>query len=181
MGVALAPMMIATTLAAGAVSAAGAVKSGEANAANLNYQAQVAANNSLIAKQNMDWETQSGEIAATNQEMKTRATVGQTKADQGASGVDVNTGSFVAARAGEAEVGSLDALTIRTDAARKAYGYAVAATSDTAQSQLDKVGADNAATAGDISAGASLLGSASSAFGQYAKWGNVASPTPALT
>jgi hypothetical protein len=134
----------------------------------------VAQNNAVIAKQNEDWEIQSGEIASTNQAMKTRAVVGQTKADQGASGIDVNTGSFVNARAGEAELGALDALTIRSDAARKAYGYAVAATSDTAQSQLDKSGAANAEAAGDISAGASLLGGASSAFGQYTNWTKVA-------
>jgi hypothetical protein len=169
MGAAVAPLMIATTVAGGITSAVGAEQQAGAQAAALNYQAQVAQNNAKIAQQNKTWDIQSGDVAATNQELKTAAVVGQTKADEAASGVDVNTGSFVKARAGEAETGMLDALTIRSDAAKKAYADEVQANNETAQGTLDTMGASKAEEAGDIGAATSLLGGASSAFGDYAK------------
>lgn len=169
MGAAVAPLMIASTVAGGITSGIGAESSASAQAAALNYQAQVAQNNAKITRQNADWDLQSGDIAAANQSLRTAQVVGQTKADQAASGVDVNTGSFVKARAGEAETGMLDAMTIRSDAAKKAYADEVQANSQTAQSQLDTMGAASAEKAGNIGAMTSLLGAASSAFGDYAK------------
>ena len=103
--------------------------------------------------------------------MKTRAAVGQTLAGQGASGVDVNTGSSVDVRAGETKLGMLDALTIRANAARKAYGYNVAATGAEAESGLLTSEAQQAKQAAPISALGSFLGSVSSTAGNFAKMG----------
>ena len=159
------------------VSAAGAVVGGvgqyenmKAQSENAAYQSQVAANNAKIAQQNAALETESGEVAAANYGMKTRSVVGTTKAQQGASGVDVNSGSSVAVRAGEAELGTLDALTIRSNAARKAYGYTVAATGDTASSQLLASQSQQASDAAPLSALSSILGSASSSGSALSKY-----------
>jgi hypothetical protein len=170
MGVALAPVALAAGIAGSAVSAYGAYESGQANSAAAAYQSAVAANNAQIAQQNSRLDIQAGETASFNQGLKTRAAVGQEKAAQGASGIDVNTGSAPAVRAGTAQMGMLDALTIRSNAAKEAYGQEVQATSDTAQSQLDTMESEQASTAGDIGAVGSLLNGVSTVGGNWAKF-----------
>jgi hypothetical protein len=177
MSITLAGLAVAGGLAGAGVSAIGAYNSMEANSANAAYQAQVAANNAKIAKTNATMDIQSGEIQAGNQGLKTRAAVGTTKAGQGASGVDVNSGSFVKVRAAESELGMLDALTIRSNAAKSAYGQEVAATSDTAESGLLSAESSQAASAAPIGALGTFLSSASSVGGNYAKY-SMTAPNP---
>lgn len=167
--------MLAAGMGGAALNAASSYGQMEAQANNAAYQAQVARNNATIALTNAGMETQSGEIAAVNQGMKTRAAVGATKAAQGASGISVNSGSFPQVRAAEAELGMLDAMTIRSNAAKKAYASEVEATSDTAQSQLLTVESEQASAIAPISALGSFLGSASSVGGNYAKLSNMMS------
>jgi hypothetical protein len=163
------PLAIAG-LVGGAVSAYGSYESGQATSAAEAYQAQVAANNAKVAQTNARLDIQAGETAATNQGLKTRAQVGTEKAGQGAGGIDVNTGSAVGVRAGSEEIGQLDALTIRSNAAKQAYGQLVTATSDTAQSQLATAESGQAAEAGDIGAAGSLLSGVSTVGGNYARY-----------
>jgi hypothetical protein len=170
--VSLPTVMAATAVAGAGVSAYGSYSGGMAKAEQAAYQAQVAANNAAIARQNADLETKSGEIAAANYGMKTRAEVGKTLATQGASGVEVNTGSSVGVRAAESELGMLDALTIRSNAARKAYGYQVQATGDVAEGQLLTTEAEQAKQAAPIGALGSFLGSVSSTGIKYSNLGN---------
>jgi hypothetical protein len=169
--VSLPTVMLATSVAGAGISAYGAYSTGQANSANAAYQAQVAQNNAAIARQNAGLETQTGEIQAANQGMKTRAMIGKTMAEQGASGVDVNSGSPVAVRSAEAKLGMLDALTIRANAARKAYGYQVAATGDVAEGQLLETESQQAAAAAPISALGSFLGGVSTAGSRFAMMG----------
>ena len=176
MGAALAPIALVGGLVGAGISAYGQYQSMEAQSANAAYQAQVAANNAKIAQSNAAMDIQAGEIQAANQGLKTRAAVGTTKAQEGASGVDVNTGSFPQARAAESEIGMMDALTIRSNAAKQAYSQEVAATSDTAQSGLYTAQSQQASAAAPIGAAGSLLSSASSVGGNYAKYA-LASPT----
>jgi hypothetical protein len=56
-----------------------------------------------------------------------RSMIGAQRADIAASGVDVGFGSAVDVQADAAFLGELDALTIRTNAAREAWGYQVQA------------------------------------------------------
>lgn len=176
MGVALAPLMIASTVAgiAGAgVSAYGQYEQGQSTAASDSYQAQVAANNATLAKQQGKLDIQSGEIAAVDQGLKTKAKIGSEKASQGASGIAVNSGSAADLRAGTAMVGTVDVSTIRSNAVKKAYADEVTANSDTAQGQLDTMGASSAETAGDIGAAGTLLTGASTVGSNYAKLQNM--------
>jgi hypothetical protein len=106
---------------------------------------------------------------------------GRAKAAQGASGIDVNTGSAANVRTAIAKLGALDALTIRSNTARAVYGYEVAATSDEAQSQLLSAEAKQAGTAGDISALGTFLSSASSVGAKYAGMQTGATPVPTQT
>ncbi len=170
MGVAFAPLMAGVGLAGAGVSAAGSIEAGNAGQAAAAYRSQVAANNAKIAQTNARMDIQAGEVAATNQGLKTRAKVGEEKAAQGAAGVDVNTGSAVDVRAGTAEIGMLDALTVRSNAAKQAYGQLVNASNYETQSKLDLMEGEQAKKAGEIGAISSLLGGASTVGGNYAKW-----------
>jgi hypothetical protein len=160
------------------VNAYGTYEAGQAASKNAAYQAAVAANNATIAQRNARTDIQAGETAATNEGLKTRAAVGTEKANQGASGVDVNSGSAPAVRAGTQEVGLLDALTLRSDAAKRSYGQEVTATSETAQSGLETAESGQAATAGDIGAGGSLLSGVSTVGRNYVAMQNAAGSNP---
>jgi len=64
----------------------------------------------------------------------------------------------------------MDAMNIRSNAAREAFGYKVRATSEESEAVLSRFEGENARTAGMISAGATLLGGASSAASKWADW-----------
>ena len=164
-------------LAGTAISAGGAYAQGEAASANAAYQAQVAANNAAIAQRNARMDIQSGEVQATNAELKTRAQVGQEKATQGAAGIDVNTGSAPNVRTATEQLGALNAMTIRSNAAKAAYGQEVSATSATAQSQLLSAESQQYAEAAPLGAAGTLLSGASTVGGRYAQ---LAGATPDL-
>lgn len=167
------PAVLAAAGVAGAgITAFGSYESGQANSKAEAYQAQVAANNAAIAQQNARLDIQAGETAATNKGLQTRSKVGSEKASQGASGIDVNTGSAADVRTGTEELGQLDALTIRSNAAKQAYGQMVTATSDTAQNELLTSESSQSAEAGEIGAAGSLLSGVSSVGRNYAGFQN---------
>ena len=114
----VAPLAMAASAIGGAASAYGTYEAGQARGAAADYQSQVAENNAIIADRNADYATKVGEIDIARQGMKNRAVLGSIKAGQGASGVDVNTGSSADVQGAAAELGMLDALTIRSDSGR---------------------------------------------------------------
>lgn len=142
----------------------------EAQAAQQNYQAQVAENNKVIAEQNARVSAAAGEQQALNKSMETRAKVGGMIAAQAASGVDVNSGSALDVQTSEKQIGALDALTIRSNAAREAYGFMQQGQNFQAEADLNRMGAasniqagKNAKQAGSMAATASILGGFTSA------------------
>lgn len=167
MGFPMAAMGIGASGLGGVTGAIGSVFGGEAQKSMYEYQAAVARINAGIAEQNASYAIAAGEAEAQQQGMKTRAEIGQTRATQGASGLDVNRGSAVDVRASEAEVGAMDQAMVRANAQRQAYGYRVQAMQETAQAQLDQMAGQNAQTAGIIGSFTSLLGGAS---GVSSKW-----------
>src|SRR5262252_10255297 len=149
---------LGSSIAGGITGAIGSVTQGNANAAMYNYQANLALVNAQIAKQNAAYELALGETQAQMSGMKTRAVISQTRATQGAGGLDVNSGTNVKVRESELQVGQFDEAMIRNNASRRAYGQEIQAFEDTAQSQLDQYAASNAKTAGEIGAASSILG-----------------------
>lgn len=158
----IAPVLPYLAVAAAGTQALGAISAGNSEAAAANYQAQVSANNAAIASQNASYALKSGNFNESVQRMKTDAFASSQKARQAANGLNVNTGTPVDVRQGTQTLGELDALTIRNNAAREAYGYQTQGSNFTAQSELDKAAASHDTTAGYINAGSSILGSASS-------------------
>lgn len=167
---ALGTASLGLTAAGGLAGAVGQIQAGQAQAAADKYNATMARQNANVAKENATIAGQSGEAQAAIQQQKTRALVGSTKANQAASGIDVNTGSAVSVRTSEAELGGLDALTIRSNAAREAYGYRVQETNYKAQGELDEFAAKNAQEAGWVGGVSTLLGAAGTAGSNFAKY-----------
>lgn len=165
--VTLASISIGGSAAGAGVSAFGSIFKGNADASMYNYKAGVATVNAQIAKQNSDYATFVGEEKAQQEGMKTRAEIGQTKATQGAGNLDVNSGSNLAVRESEQEIGEYSQAVIRSNAAKQAYGYQVEALGDTEEAKLDTFAASNSKTAGDIGAISSILGGASSVSSKW--------------
>lgn len=164
----LAYTSLALAAAGTAAGVAGQMQSASAAKASADYQAQVAAGNQKIALDNASAASKSGEAQAAIQEQKTRAQVGVIESAQGASGVDINSPTASAVRTSAAELGDLDVQTIRSNAARKAYGYQTEAANFGNQSSVDTSTGENAEIAGYIGAGTGVLKSAASASTNYA-------------
>lgn len=147
-------------LASSGLSAYSSVQQGKQAATAANYNASVAANNAQIATQNATVAGQVGAEQTAIEQQKTRAAIGGIKAAQAASGIDVNSESAVDVRSSAEELGQLNAITVRSNAARTAYGYQTQAQSDTSQSQLDQQEAGYDKTAGYDKAATTLLGNA---------------------
>jgi hypothetical protein len=153
---------LATSLVGGLIGAFGAEKTGQAQQQMFNYQAAVAQINSKIDLQNRDYAINQGEQQSAIYGMKEAQTFGQIRASQGASNIDVNSGSSAAVQSSERAVGAIDTTTIRSNAAKVAFDYQTKSTMDLNQSTLDTMAGINAKTAGDINATASILGTAGS-------------------
>lgn len=154
----------------GVVSAVGAIESANAQASASTYNAKVDAQNAQQATMNAHLASEAGAQQAMNQSLKTRAALGGIIANEAASGVDVNTGSSPLVRMSEHDLGQYDALTLRSNAAKEAYGYETQASSYQGSSQLQTQEAKNDKTAGIFNAGSTLLSSAGAAADNYTKF-----------
>lgn len=160
------------TAASMALSAIGSIQQGKQQAAAAKYNAQVQENNATIAKQNATFVAQEGAANTEREQMKTRATVGAIKAAQSANGVDVNTGSAVDVQSSAAELGELNAITVRSNAVRQAYGFQTQAASDQAQAALDRQQAKYDTRAGYMKAASTLIGQGTQGYnaGNFDSW-----------
>lgn len=161
---------MASTGAGAITSAIGSLEAGKAASEANQYQAQIALNNAAVAKRNASTVGEEGEIEAANQGLKNRATAGTITANQAANGLDVNSGSAVNVRKSADLIGQMDAMTIRSNAAREAYGYQTQANNFTGEAALKTSEASDALNSSYLNAGSSLLTGASTLGKQYASW-----------
>jgi hypothetical protein len=138
--------------------ASGAERTGAAQSQMYNYQAGVAQLNSKIALQNADYARQIGEQQAAQTGEAEAQRIGQIKAAQGSSGLDVGGGSAAAVRAGQHRIAEIDMTTLREGAAKTAYSYDVQSKQYDQQAQLYKMAGADAMQAGRIKAATSILG-----------------------
>jgi hypothetical protein len=162
MAPAIAAIGLGSTVIGGITGAVGSIFGGQAQAGMYNYQAGIAQMNAQIAKQNAAYELAVGETQAQQSGMKTRAQISQTRAAQGAGGLDVGSGTNVKVRESELQLGQYDQALIRSNASRRAYGQEVIAAQETAQSNLDQFAAKTSITASYFGAASSILGAAGS-------------------
>jgi hypothetical protein len=156
--------------------AQGEIAQGNAQREAAQYRAQVARNNAKMAEGDAEYVMQAGALESYNQAMKNRAHLGNVKANQAASGVNINTGTAVDVRASEAATGRQEQQNIEANAGRRAYGYrreaqdylATAALAEK-EGDYDVLAARNRAQSALNEGRSTVLGTASSlAF----KWGS---------
>lgn len=155
-----APYLAAGSIATGVV---GSVMKGEAQAASADYMAQVARNNQIIAQQNTKLALEQGQVKEEAEREQTGAQIGRMRAAFGANGVDPNSGSALEVRSSAAELGELNADTIRYNAHLQAWNDMTQAQSYGAQGQLysSQEGFD---------AMNSILGGASTVSNKWLQW-----------
>jgi hypothetical protein len=143
-----------------------------AQAASSRYQAQVAENNRLIAEQNARYATMAGAGNAQAQDFQTRAQLGTARAAQGASGIDVGSGSPVEVRDSISQLGRLKTLEEIQKADLSAYGYRTQGTEFGAQAGLARMQAESAEAAKGPAMLGTILGTAASVGGKWAMYKN---------
>lgn len=155
-----------------AVSAVGQVKAGnaakragEAAQAASNSEAQISDYNANVADLQAQDATQRGALDESRFRTTVRATIGSQRAGFAASGVDVGFGSAVDVQADAAKLGELDALQIRSNAAREAWGYEVQAVDFRNRGIVQRQEGVAQLQAGEAQQTASRFGAASSILG----------------
>src|SRR5258708_32147406 len=143
---------VGSSLIGGGVSAYGSLQKGAADQSMYNYQAGVAQLNQKIALQNASYAQQAGGSAAYQSGLKTAANVAQQKVDQSASGIEVGSGSAAGVRQSTTALGVYDQNLIRTNFAKKAYGFEVEAATKCAKTGQDGIRGNKERTAADIGA-----------------------------
>jgi hypothetical protein len=161
---------IAATVVSAAVSAYGAVQQGNAAKNAAEYQSAVNRNNQQVAEWQAGDAIRRGEEAERQHRLRVAGVIGKQKSSMAANGVDLSSGSPLDIIGDTALFAELDALTIRSNAEREAYGYRVQSSNFAANSRLNLMQGSQAQTAGMIGAGATLLGGMGQAAGSWAKF-----------
>jgi hypothetical protein len=162
------------TLIAGALSAGagfvGQRQQAKAQAAQMNYQAAVNRNNAQIQNQLAEDALKRGEIEESEHRRKVNLLKGEQRVAYAGSGVDLGSDLVMDTLADTAQFGELDALTIRDNAEREAYGYRVGAMNYTASADLNQAGASHIKSAGNLAAVGSLLSDLGTTGAQYTEY-----------
>jgi len=83
-----------------------------------------------------------GEVLATRRREETRSVIGSQRATLAGQGVEINADSALDVQANAAYLGELDAMTIKNNAAREAWGYRVQARDFSLRGQYTQLEAD---------------------------------------
>jgi len=147
----------------GGLSAASGARAQGAAASQMGmFQAGVAQMNARIARQNAEYADYQGEKEAAKYGMGAAQRMGEIKAAQGASGLDVNSGSSRDVQTSQSLVTNMDLSQIRENAAKAAYDYRVQATGFDMEALGATMGASNAVSAARTNATTSIISAASS-------------------
>lgn len=145
-----------------ALSTAGGVLSGISAYQQGMFQKSVAEQNEQISLQNQRTALEAGNTQESLQRLRTGQMVGREVAGAAAQGIDVGTGSPLAVQAATKLGGDMDALMIRYNAARQAYGYTVQADQFKDQATIAGRAAVGGLVSGLFQAGSSFLSGSSS-------------------
>lgn len=165
----MAGISMATTAASTAVGVMGNQYSADAQSNMWGYRAGIANLNREISRQNAAYARSAGEVEAQREGLKTRGQIGEIAALQGASNIDVRSGSHALVRSSAEDIGRYDQAIIRSNAARRAYGYELEGVGHQAEAELYKASADNAKAAGKFAVASTILGGISSISDKWLK------------
>jgi hypothetical protein len=156
-------------LASALVGAAGSVQQGKAANASAKYNAKVADMNARISERRAYDSIERGKTEEQAKRREVAQFKGRQEAAMSANGVDVGFGSPLDTLVDTATMGELDALTVRSNAAREAYGHQVEASNKTADANLSRMNGKAAKTGSYFQAAGTLLSGVGDAWGSYKK------------
>lgn len=134
------------------------------------YEAQIAQTNAAIAKYSATQTLEAGNEASSKYVERGRQVEGSILAGQGGSGVAVGSGSSAIVRAAARNAGIQDALTIRNNAARRAWGYEFQSLEDQQQAKFVKMTAGVKARQTLLSGGLKAVSGPLDIEMTYARW-----------
>lgn len=158
---------IGTTVIGGAMQFMGAQQQGAAAKSQADYQAAVARNNEILAQRAAADAIARGEVAEGQKRQQNAQLIGRQRAVMASNGVDLGTGSALDIVGDTAAIGELDALTVRSNAAREALGYKTQGMNFAAEANLDQLKGDNAQSAAALTGVSSLIGTAGTVAKQW--------------
>jgi len=160
-------IMMGIAVAGSLMSAAGQAQQGAAAQSSANFNAQVAQNNAIIARQQAGTARDIGKVEAAQVGLKARQLAGLQRASLAGNGVLVGSGS-AADIVGDTTLQSrVDTQTIRENAARKTMGFLQQGSNFDAQSGLLIATGSNAASAANMQATGTLLSGAGTVAGKW--------------
>lgn len=157
----------------GALGAVGSIMGGQAKSSMYQYQAGVSRVNQEIARRNAEYARYTGEFEAQRSGMKSRYELGQARVIQSGRGLDINFGSPAAVQESMTKIGQQEQTTIRSTAARRAYGFEVEGEKARTAASMYGRAAKNEEIAGYIGAASSVLGGASSVSSKWMQAGDL--------
>lgn len=146
---------------------AGAFAESDALKQRAKFQAQQFEFNMKIAELQAEDAIAQGNTDASALQRKARQVRGSQRAAMGASGTEVNSGSNLSVQSDTEDMGDIDAMTIKINAARKAWGFKVDAVNMFSQSVLGTAAADNSARSTLLTGGFKTLGGATKDYAEY--------------
>lgn len=147
-------------------TAASQWRAGSSQAKLAEYNAKVSENNATVDEIKAQDAIARGYQEETIHRKSTRQIIGSQRASFAAQGVEVNDGSALDVQLDVVRLGELDAITIRTNAAREAWGYKVDAMNDKASADDIRAGGQIAKQAGRNAAVSTVLTGAGSLLQQ---------------
>lgn len=133
------------------------------------YNAKVAEANARVQDFNAEDATQRGYQDETNHRIATKKLIGAQRTSLAAQGQKLDSGTALDLQEDSARQGELDALTVRANAAREAWGYKTTAANDRNQAQDLRIRGQIAKRAGKNAAVQTILTDASQIL--YQKFG----------
>lgn len=168
---------IAMAVVGTATSAMGQMQAQKSQKAAANYQAQVAANNKILANRAAEDALMRGKLDADKQKIAGNQLISRQKAVMAQNGIVINQDTALDITTDTAETSTLDALTIRNNSEREAAGFRAQGENFQAQSDLALLSGKNSggglAIAGTIATG---LGSVASKWYGFSKASGGADP-----
>jgi hypothetical protein len=161
---------LVTSIAGTMAGVGGQILQGRQAAGQASYQATIASNNAILAKRNAAAALEAGSVREQAKRRETAGLIGAQRAAYAAHGVDVNVGSPVDVQASTAKLGELDALTIRNNAAREAYGYKIEEGNASGEAALFGQQSSGDSLAGWMGSIGSLMSDASSVGDKWTKY-----------
>lgn len=135
------------------------------------YDARMARLNSQISGIQATEAMERGDIAAGHVLDSTRHLIGAQRAAGAAQGLDVNSGSLNELQQNARTMGDLDALTVKNNAWREAWGYRVDAQNEESKAEMTGITANNQANNTLLTGGLQAAGNFGSAYAWGKKYG----------